>query len=143
LRPLDTGSVFRFSVTFENLTDDELAALVASLVLSDRAPLSASEGGERTKVRHKLGYAKPAGLGSVEIRLTKATLLPDPEARYQKFFIDEEVWDGDSVMSWAARHQAAFFDDPTPPVQGLIDVLRYPAPEDVSYTYYLDGPWNG
>ena len=116
---------------------------MAALVLSDRAPLSPSEGGGTTKVRHKLGYAKPAGLGSVGIRLTKATLLPDPETRYGSFFFESEAWDEESVMSWAARYQEAFFEKPTPPVQGLIDVLRYPAPDDVVYTYYLDEYTNG
>lgn len=68
IKPLDKDSVFTFSAHFGNLADDELALLLYALVLEP-------------EMRHKLGYAKSAGLGSVEIRLTSLELI-DYSTRY-------------------------------------------------------------
>jgi CRISPR/Cas system CSM-associated protein Csm3 (group 7 of RAMP superfamily) len=48
---------------FVNLHEDELAALVYTLVLEDH-------------LAHKLGYGKPLGLGSVRIRLSRLEVEP-------------------------------------------------------------------
>lgn len=62
IKPLDTGSTFDFSVKFANLEEKELKTLLYALVLEP-------------DMRHKLGYAKPSGLGSVRIVLTKIRLI--------------------------------------------------------------------
>ena len=62
ITPIDQESQFTFSVQFTNLKDIELNTLLYALVL------------ERD-MRHKLGYAKPAGFGSVRFEITKLTLI--------------------------------------------------------------------
>lgn len=64
------GSVFEFTVEFENLAPLELGALLWSLRL---------EGWH-----HRIGYAKPLGFGSAKIDIVKISLL-HPEARYASF----------------------------------------------------------
>ena len=54
IKPLDQGTVFTFRVHFSNMADDELALLVYALALEPA-------------MRHKLGFAKPAGFGSVRV----------------------------------------------------------------------------
>lgn len=52
--PLDRGSTFTFKVTFKGLDKEELSLLLYGLFIEEN-------------MRHKIGYAKPAGLGSVRI----------------------------------------------------------------------------
>ena len=125
------GATFRFTVSYRNLGDEELRGLVAALTLSDRAPFE----GASTRVRHKLGYGKPAGLGSVEVRLLKAVLQPSPEARYSQFGIAPRVLRGGELEAWVRPMQEAHFSEPSPPVQVLIEILRYPHARDRTYGY--------
>ena len=67
IRPVRAGTVFRGRIRFENLMDAELGALLTALDLPEGC-------------RHKLGMAKPLGLGTVRIRSTLH--LIDREARY-------------------------------------------------------------
>ena len=68
ITPIDKGSQFAFSVQFINLEAIELQTLLYSLVLEP-------------DMRHKLGYGKPAGFGSVHFEITKLTLI-DYASRY-------------------------------------------------------------
>lgn len=132
--PLEAGATFRFVVAFEGLENKALDTLVAALTLADTAPLD----DETVKVRHKLGYGKPAGLGSVDIRIRSVQLDPPPETRYCEFEAEPEVLD--DLKRWVQERRDAFFQEPTDPVQDLIRVLRYPAPEGRTYGYTQD--WN-
>ena len=62
IKPVDTESQFTFSAQFTNLEDTELQTLLYALVLEP-------------EMRHKLGYGKPAGLGSVRFNIEKLTLI--------------------------------------------------------------------
>lgn len=64
---LDKGSAFTFNVEFENLEEVELGALLWSLEI---------EG-----MKHRLGFAKPLGLGSVSVRVIELKVLT-PRVRY-------------------------------------------------------------
>jgi CRISPR/Cas system CSM-associated protein Csm3 (group 7 of RAMP superfamily) len=68
IQPLDYDSEFHFRVDFTNLTRDEFHALLQAIVLDE-------------KMRHKIGYAKPLGLGTIELRPTQLTLV-DYAIRY-------------------------------------------------------------
>jgi len=67
IRPLDTGSIFKGRIRFVNLSKEELGALLFVLNLPEGCC-------------HKLGMAKPLGLGSVRIN-AKLSLI-DREQRY-------------------------------------------------------------
>ncbi|WP_084696144.1 RAMP superfamily CRISPR-associated protein [Salisaeta longa] len=135
ITPLKPGTCFTFSVTFENLTDRELNALVAALVLTDRA--TDPETGDTVAVRHKLGYGKPAGLGSVAIRLTDVELQSNARKAYTSFDRSPRVLqEGSSELKkWIAKRQQLVFGDPSRAVQHLTRILRYPPREDVTYAY--------
>ena len=62
IKPIDKGSQFAFSMEFTNLKCIELQTLLYALMLEQN-------------MRHKLGYAKPAGFGSVRFEITKLTLI--------------------------------------------------------------------
>ena len=68
IKPIDKGSQFAFSVQFTNLEPVELQTLLYALDLEP-------------EMRHKLGYGKPVGLGSVHFDIKKLTLI-DYSSRY-------------------------------------------------------------
>ncbi len=74
IKPINKESQFAFSAQFINLEAVELQTLLYALVLEP-------------DMRHKLGYAKPAGLGSVHFEITKLTLI-DYASRYT---VNQEV----------------------------------------------------
>ncbi len=66
--PLDRETGFHFRVDFTNLEKDEFGMLLYALILEK-------------DMRHKIGYAKPLGLGSIELVPTRMKLV-DFGARY-------------------------------------------------------------
>ena len=60
IRPVDTGTVFKFKIHFNRLTKDELDRLAWTLSLGDKDELA-----------HKIGMGKPVGLGSARIKVSK------------------------------------------------------------------------
>ncbi|WP_298981579.1 TIGR03986 family type III CRISPR-associated RAMP protein [Caldilinea sp.] len=79
-----TGSVFEFTVYFENLAPVELGALLWSLQL---------EGWH-----HRIGYAKPLGFGSARIEVLKVSLV-DPKVRYASLAGENDGW-SDYTLAW-------------------------------------------
>lgn len=68
IEPLGTGSEFSFTVDFTNLEPVEWHALLYAIVLEPG-------------MRHKIGYAKPMGLGSIRIEVEKIRFV-DYARRY-------------------------------------------------------------
>jgi len=136
VEPLEEGAELAFEVAFENLSSRLLTALVASLTLSDNA----KTGSGREKVRHKLGYGKPVGLGSVDIEIVRATLDADPEQRYQQFDTSPGQKTGQELAEWVEEKQKRFFNTSRPPMHALARVLRWPPDPEVDVTYDADPP---
>ncbi|MDS1270690.1 TIGR03986 family CRISPR-associated RAMP protein [Lipingzhangella sp. LS1_29] len=65
VRPWPTGLTFQGRITFRNLTESEVGALMNALLL-----LNPADGGDpaNPKYAHKIGLGKPYGWGSVHIR---------------------------------------------------------------------------
>ncbi|GIV79012.1 MAG: hypothetical protein KatS3mg050_3406 [Litorilinea sp.] len=78
------GSVFEFTVDFENLAPVELGALLWSLHL---------EGWH-----HRIGYAKPLGFGSAQIEILEVALLA-PDVRYSSLAEKNNGW-LDKTSDW-------------------------------------------
>ena len=67
IAPLEPGAIFEGSIRFENLSEEELGALLFVLNLPEG-------------YCHKIGMGKPLGLGSIKITATLSIL--DPKKRY-------------------------------------------------------------
>jgi hypothetical protein len=112
--------VFSFSAHFDNLATDELALLLYVLALEP-------------EMRHKLGYGKPAGLGSVEIKLTQLRLV-DYALRYSSPDGGETVYEGESLSQYVADQVAPYRTDQTSiTLQDLRRIWRWPGREDLAY----------
>lgn len=77
IKPVKTGVTFSSRIKFENLSPEELGCLLFVLELPD-------------KCCHKLGMAKPLGLGSVQIK-PSLTLINRPK-RYSQLIIEDGSW---------------------------------------------------
>lgn len=86
---LKPGAEFRFELNFTNLAPLELGALLWCLELEGRG-------------HHRLGYGKPLGFGSVQVRIDTLQLL-DPVQRYTTPGTQAGLND-------AAEHKAALID---------------------------------
>jgi CRISPR/Cas system CSM-associated protein Csm3 (group 7 of RAMP superfamily) len=71
IQPLDHDSSFHFRVDFTNLEPVEFGVLLLAIALEE-------------KMRHKIGYGKPMGLGSVELRPVSLTMV-DYSTRYTSY----------------------------------------------------------
>ncbi len=100
--PLDKDTKFQVRIDFTNLEEDEFGVLLLALTLEE-------------KMRHKIGYGKPLGLGSIYINPTGLTLV-DYAARYtqpgenrgKNTWHDNDVWQViyDQVDAFSATHLA-------------------------------------
>jgi CRISPR-associated protein (TIGR03986 family) len=93
--PEGKGAVFSFSIDFENLAPVELGALLWSLELGGKG-------------YHRLGFAKPLGLGSVAIDI-QSVLLEDIPGYYTSLQSDgrQQVLSADDQEELVARFQEA------------------------------------
>lgn len=70
ITPIDKGAKFKGRIRFENLTEEELGALLFVLDLPEGCA-------------HKIGMAKPLGLGSIKIKVS--LYISNREKRYSSF----------------------------------------------------------
>ena len=77
INPLSVGAAFSARIRFENLSQEELGALLFALDLPEGCA-------------HKLGMGKPLGLGSV--RITPKLTLIDRSKRYAQIFDENGNW---------------------------------------------------
>ena len=132
IHPLDCDTQFHFRIDFTNLETDEFAALLLAVTLEK-------------DMRHKIGYGKPLGLGSVYLYPTSLTLV-DYAARYQqagkergKTVLNEEsgLWD------FMNEQLNTFYKRWLVPV--AMDDLRriwcWPPDPDVDYYYPSKRDW--
>ncbi len=94
IHPLNTGSEFTFTVSFTNLENDECHALLYAMVLEP-------------DIRHKIGYAKPSGLGSVKIEITRIQRI-DYATRYTSPNRGITEYEGESLRDYIADQTQVF-----------------------------------
>jgi CRISPR-associated protein (TIGR03986 family) len=76
LNALPAGTKFTTTMHIHNLRKVELGALLWALTLGDGAALTARE----SKLRHRIGMAKPYGLGSVGLKVNSKDVAPNGDA---------------------------------------------------------------
>ncbi len=131
IQPLDKDTVFHFRVDFTNLEEGEFGALLLSLTLEE-------------DMRHKIGYAKPLGFGSVQLFPTSMTLI-DYATRYKPGSTDngKRPFEGDALWAKMGEHTVRFSE--TQLVQVAMDDLHYiwgwPPDPDMDYYYPSKSKW--
>lgn len=131
IQPLDRDTKFHFRINFTNLEGDEFATLLLAIVLEEH-------------MRHKIGYGKPSGLGSIYLFPTRLTLV-DYASRYTQ----QEENRGVSVLEeqhalWQfVNEQIRTFNKQFVPValEDLRRIWRWPPNPDVDYYYPSKRDW--
>lgn len=120
IEPLDAGSRFVFRAHFDNLAEDDLGLLLYALVLEEG-------------VRHKFGYAKPAGLGSVHVQLHRVETV-DRLARYRAGGGGITRYEGADLAAFVAPRIRRYVEDRQSPTLGdLRRIWAWPAAHDLQY----------
>jgi len=120
IKPLGVGSVFAFSVHFDNLAADEMRLLLYALALEP-------------EMRHKIGYAKPAGLGSVKINLTQLELI-DYRRRYTDPNGGRTIYTAGALQSYVAGQIAPLVADRNSiTLQDLRRIWAWPGRDDLRF----------
>jgi hypothetical protein len=85
-------------------------------------------------IRHKFGYAKPCGLGSVRMQLTRLTLR-DPTTRYRQGAGDT-VYEGNALVAEVHRRVTPFVARiPAVTLGDLRRIWQWPPAPGVTYRY--------
>jgi CRISPR-associated protein (TIGR03986 family) len=134
IKPLAVGNVFTFEAQFTNLEQDDFALLLYALVLEPT-------------MRHKFGYAKPAGLGSVHVQLDTLDVI-DYTRRYRggggRTRYERAGPDGDTLTPYVAAQIAPFTSNQTSPtLQDLRRIWQWPPVYELRYPsqqWFNDNP---
>jgi CRISPR/Cas system CSM-associated protein Csm3 (group 7 of RAMP superfamily) len=118
IAPLGAGTAFTFTAHFTNVADDELPPLLYALALEQE------ELGHDHDLRHKLGYAKPAGLGSVHVQLRRLVRWR-ASARYTGGKV--ETYEGETLHALVSQQIAPYVaDTASATLQDLRRIWRWP-----------------
>ncbi|HLG61479.1 MAG TPA: RAMP superfamily CRISPR-associated protein [Ktedonosporobacter sp.] len=132
IQPLDYDTQFHVRLDFTNLEADEFAVLMLAIVLEE-------------DMRHKIGYGKPLGLGSIELRPISLTLI-DYAARYTQAGTErgKTLLEGDEMWYTLNEHIAEFGRQnrlQTLAMDDLRRIWRWPAESNTQYYYPSKRDW--
>jgi len=132
------GHHFDFEIQFANLEEDELKLLLYVLALEDEQTV---EVGDDNKIlsgplRHKIGNAKPLGLGSCHIRINRLTYLPDPAIRFRSIQETREiVYEDQALAEEISSMTNAYTQDVSDTMQQLRKMLVWDGSDDRDFRY--------
>lgn len=129
VQPLAKGTQFHFRIDFTNLEEDEFGALLLAIVLEK-------------DMRHKIGYGKPLGMGSVELIPTKLKLI-DYSTRYTQWKKGQGETKVEDIWAEINRHLDIFYDKylQTLAMEDLSRIWRFPPEAGVNYYYPSKREW--
>ena len=132
IQPLATGTTLAARIDFTNLEADEFAALLLAITL-------------KPDMRHKIGYGKPIGLGSIHMNLTKLCLV-DYTTRYTALHSGRGIsqYNTSEVTNLVTEQMATFdkqiqadwlYFSKQPSLQHLHNIWKWPPDSSVVYSY--------
>ncbi len=135
IQPLDRESSLHFRVDFTNLEPEEFGVLLLAIALEEN-------------MRHKVGYGKPMGLGSVELRPVSLTLV-DYSTRYTSYGQPgakggKTSYQGDSMWTEVLYEHIDTFIEQHLTHKAMEDLRRiwlWPPDPDAEYYYPSKRDW--
>lgn len=116
VQPIAAGSTLAFTISYRNLSDDDLHLLLYSVLLE-------------TGLGHKLGMGKPVGLGSVSLDIQSAR---NSSAQEMALGRSSELT-GEALREWIAGHVAPLRAATEPHLAGLRAVLALDPGHPIAY----------
>ncbi len=132
------GCQFEFEIDFVSLEKFELELLVYILALEENVDVIIEDGKIPLKgpMRHKLGYAKPLGLGSCRIDLNKIEYFAAPAERFSSLGQTENiVYERDALKTLIKTLTHRFVSDTSTTMQQLRKMMVWDEndPRDFAY----------
>jgi hypothetical protein len=132
IQPLDYDTLFHARLDFTNLEASEFGVLLLAIILEEG-------------MRHKIGYGKPLGLGSIQLAPTRLTLIDyavrysqpsDPE-RGKTTFDGADMWNrfNQFIDIFTQSHLSS------PAFTDLRRIWHWPPEPDVEYYYPSKREW--
>jgi CRISPR/Cas system CSM-associated protein Csm3 (group 7 of RAMP superfamily) len=136
--PLDYGSEFHFRIDFTSLEADEFAALLLAIAL-------------QSGMRHKIGYGKPIGLGSVQLSPTRLTIV-----NYARRYAQRDsargisVWEGNDLQNLLDTNMAVLGSEIKPFIDSYLSqnamkalqrIWHWPPEKGIEYFYPDKKDW--
>lgn len=119
IRPLKRGTQFEFTVFYKNLEEHELAILIQTIVLESGLKINGDNSvtfshnhpdKNKNGVYHKIGYGKPAGLGSCHIQITSCEVL-NLYDRYTTSGSGINVQTNTNLQNWIQKYKQIFYKE--------------------------------
>lgn len=131
IQPLDRDTKFHFAIDFTNLESDEFAVLLLAVALEK-------------DMRHKIGYGKPLGLGSIYLFPT-SLMLVDYAMRYTQqdvehgktTFREADLWKliDENIANFSKSHLSQLT------MNDLRRIWQWPPEPDIDYYYPSKRDW--
>jgi CRISPR/Cas system CSM-associated protein Csm3 (group 7 of RAMP superfamily) len=138
INALVPGHRFDFDIQFSNLSKEELDLLIYVLALEENVAVGIRDSGQELKgpLRHKIGSAKPLGLGSCHITIRRLICLADPKKRFSTLNkVSDSVFEGESLRSEIAKRTEKFAKDSSMTMQQLRKMMVWDAGDPRNFAY--------
>jgi CRISPR/Cas system CSM-associated protein Csm3 (group 7 of RAMP superfamily) len=112
IKAIQPGHSFNFDIQFSNLTEEELRLLLYTINLEDNVNVEINGTQKTGPMLHKIGNAKPLGMGSCKLTITKLTLLHNPERRFISLVQKpESVYESEGLANFIREKITGFFQE--------------------------------
>ena len=138
INALQPGCHFDFEVHFSNLRQDELELLIYVLALEEHVVVDIEEENLTLQgpLRHKIGNAKPLGMGSSRIAIDKLVCFDDPAARFASLQeVGETVYEGDTLKAEITRLTQNIVSDTSLTMQQLRKMMVWDENDPREFRY--------
>ena len=129
------GAVFKFTIKFENLEQDELALLLYAILLDNKP------GQKSVSMAHKVGMAKPLGFGSVRLSIDKLAYSVNSNAYSDFSGSMTAIQQLDGNYSEELNKLLTGYPNPFAGSDKLYDIWRFPKTRHPEKVHYPDRSW--
>lgn len=140
IHPLLPGHVFEFTVSFENLQEEEIGLLAYALAPEVDVRVEISGGKEHLELqgpmRHKIGQGKPIGMGSCKIDITSLEYRLAPSVRFASLSAGGgENYTGDNLQKEIKRLTGPYVHDKSLTMQHVRKLMVWDERDPRSFSY--------
>lgn len=115
--PLNTGSRFKGKVYFDKITESELRRLIYILNCGENTDTKLKDYNHMLKI----GAAKPAGLGSIAVKVTSVVTRELSDSGYE---VSDFIYTDNELKAEFSNENVKHFETMTKPVSGKVDYPR-------------------
>jgi CRISPR/Cas system CSM-associated protein Csm3 (group 7 of RAMP superfamily) len=138
IEALLSGHQFDFQLQFTSLTDSELSLLLYVLCLEERVAVAIGDPPLQLNgpMRHKIGKAKPLGLGSCHLRVAALLHLPPPDERFKTIAsAPPRVLEGDALLVEIRQRTQPYVQDQSPVMVALRKMMVWDETDPREFRY--------